>query len=110
MAQSQAVQRAPKENGHGATGTTLINPTDWMVGWKPLFWGCSIIMAANVFLWVWNYNYMFTAGLNSASAESLVRAVRPEITTWAPCAASAFAPARPMPEPRIGLSRIAFAR
>lgn len=69
MAQAQAVQRAPKENGHGATGTTLVNPTDWMVGWKPLFWSCGIIMAANVFLWFWNYNYMFTAGLNSASME-----------------------------------------
>jgi methane/ammonia monooxygenase subunit C len=26
-------------------------------------------MAANVFLWFWNYAYMFTAGLNSASME-----------------------------------------
>jgi methane/ammonia monooxygenase subunit C len=69
MAQSQAVQRAPKENGHSATGTTLARPTDWMVGWQPLFWSCGIIMAANVFLWFWNYNYMFTAGLNSASIE-----------------------------------------
>lgn len=69
MAQSHAVQRAPKENGHSDTGTPLARPTDWMVGWKPLFWSCSIIMAANVFLWVWNYKYMFTAGLNSASME-----------------------------------------
>src|SRR5215204_2551864 len=70
MAQSQAVQRAPKENGHRLTTTgTSANPTDWMVGWKPLFWSCGIIMAANVFLWFWNYAYMFTAGLNSASPE-----------------------------------------
>jgi methane/ammonia monooxygenase subunit C len=70
MAQSQAVQRAPKENGHSLTTTgTSANPTDWMVGWKPLFWSCGIIMAANVFLWFWNYAFMFTAGLNSASVE-----------------------------------------
>jgi methane/ammonia monooxygenase subunit C len=70
MAQSQAVQRAPKENGRSLTTTgTSANPTDWMVGWKPLFWSCGLIMAANVFLWFWNYAYMFTAGLNSASLE-----------------------------------------
>jgi methane/ammonia monooxygenase subunit C len=70
MAQSQAVHRAPKENGRSVTTTgTSANPTDWMVGWKPLFWSCGLIMAANVFLWFWNYAYMFTAGLNSASPE-----------------------------------------
>jgi methane/ammonia monooxygenase subunit C len=70
MAQSQATQRAPKENGHSSTSTgTSANPTDWMVGWKPLFWSCALVMAANVFLWFWNYAYMFTAGLNSASPE-----------------------------------------
>lgn len=70
MAQSHTVQRAPKENGHSLTTTgTSANPTDWMVGWKPLFWSCGLIMAANVFLWFWNYLYMFTAGLNSASPE-----------------------------------------
>jgi methane/ammonia monooxygenase subunit C len=26
-------------------------------------------MAANIFLWFWNYNFMFSAGLNSASPE-----------------------------------------
>ena len=26
-------------------------------------------MAANIFLWVWDYKFMYTAGLNSASAE-----------------------------------------
>jgi len=70
MAQSQTVQRAPKENGRSVTSTgTSANPTDWMVGWKPLFWSCALIMAANVFLWFWNYNFAFTAGLNSAGAE-----------------------------------------
>jgi methane/ammonia monooxygenase subunit C len=70
MAQSQAVRQAQRENGHGAaTSGRSINPTDWMVGWKPLFWSCALVMAANIFLWFWNYAYMFTAGLNSASAE-----------------------------------------
>src|SRR5688572_17841932 len=36
---------------------------------------------------------------SSARPLSLVRAVRPEMTTVAPAAASSFAPARPMPEP-----------
>jgi methane/ammonia monooxygenase subunit C len=70
MAQSQAVQRAPREQGHSVTTTgRAAHPTDWMVGWKPLFWSCALIMAANVFLWCWNYAFMFTAGLNSASWE-----------------------------------------
>ena len=38
MAQSQAVQQAPRENGHSATTTGhSAKPTDWMVGWKSLF-------------------------------------------------------------------------
>jgi methane/ammonia monooxygenase subunit C len=70
MAQSQAVQRAPRENGHSAsTSGHSINPTDWLVGWKPLFISFALILAADIFLWFWNYNYMFTAGLNSASPE-----------------------------------------
>lgn len=69
MAQSQAVQRAPKENGHSSTSRHSANPTGWMVGWKPLFISCALVMAANVFLWFWNYAYMFSAGLNSASME-----------------------------------------
>src|SRR5687767_9800740 len=36
---------------------------------------------------------------SSASPLSLVRGVRPEMTTWAPAAASSLAPARPMPLP-----------
>src|SRR5882672_600808 len=70
MAQSQAVRQAPRENGQNrATSGRSVNPTDWMVGWKPLFWGSVLVMAANIFLWFWNYNFMFSAGLNSASPE-----------------------------------------
>ncbi len=67
MAQSQAMQTS---SGAGDSATmNPMNPTDWSVGWKPLFWGCGLVMGANVFLWFWNYWYMFTAGLNSASWE-----------------------------------------
>src|SRR6516225_3466279 len=70
MAQSQAVRQAPRENGQSTTTSARsAKPTDWMVGWKPLLWGSALVMAANVFLWFWNYNFMFSAGLNSASAE-----------------------------------------
>ena len=68
MAQSQAMQTA----GGSGQMTSSFNPTDWSVGWKPLFWGCGLVMGANVFLWFWNYWYMFTAGLNSASWEFTV--------------------------------------
>ena len=51
MAQSQAVRQAPRENGQSrATSGRSVNPTDWMVGWKPLFWGSALVMAANIFL------------------------------------------------------------
>ena len=70
MAQAQAVQNVPKGSGDGSMTTgNPANPTDWSVGWHPLFWGCGLIMLANVFFWYWNYAFMFTAGLNSASAE-----------------------------------------
>src|ERR1700686_159132 len=42
-------------------------PTGWLVGWKALFVGCGLLLAANLFLWVWDYNYAFTAGLDSSS-------------------------------------------
>ncbi len=64
MADSQAMQA-----GSGAGDSAVMNPTDWSVGWKPLFWGIGLVMASNVFLWFWNYWYMFTAGLDSASWE-----------------------------------------
>lgn len=70
MAQSQAVRQSPRENGYnGMASGEVYRPTDWMVGWKPLFITSGLVMAANVFLWFWNYNFMFTAGLNSASME-----------------------------------------
>ena len=70
MAQSQAA-RKPEEgyDGGGLTTARAGNPTDWLVGWKSLFWGCALVMGANIFLWVWDYKFAFTAGLNSASRE-----------------------------------------
>jgi len=44
-------------------------PTDWLGGWKTLFWSCGLLFLANLFLWVWDYKYAFTAGLNSASRD-----------------------------------------
>ena len=68
MAQAQVVQNGPTGSGEGSVDNPA-NPTDWSVGWHPLFWGCGIIMLANVFFWFWNYAFMFTHGLNSASPE-----------------------------------------
>ena len=49
MAQAQAVQNVPKGSGDGSMTTgNPANPTDWSVGWHPLFWGCGLIMLANV--------------------------------------------------------------
>lgn len=70
MAQSQALRQPPREDSHGTRkDARSIKPTDWRVGWKPLLWGSFLVVAANVFLWFWNYNFMFSAGLNSASVE-----------------------------------------
>jgi methane/ammonia monooxygenase subunit C len=44
-------------------------PTDWFGGWKTLFWSCGLLLIANLFLWVWDYKFAFTAGLNSASRD-----------------------------------------
>jgi methane/ammonia monooxygenase subunit C len=46
-----------------------LSPTAWMGGWKSLFIGCAILLALNLFLWVFDYKYAFTIGLNSASHE-----------------------------------------
>jgi methane/ammonia monooxygenase subunit C len=48
---------------------TARRATDWLGGWRSLFYSCGLLLLINTFLWVWNYKYMFTAGLNSASAE-----------------------------------------
>src|SRR5262245_18771668 len=70
MAQSQVMRQPSRADDRSSTTTVRSpHPTDWLVGWKPLFWGCALIMAANIFLWFWNYAFMFSAGLNSASAE-----------------------------------------
>ena len=42
-------------------------PTDWLGGWRTLFYGCAALLACNAFLWIWDYNFAFTAGLDSAS-------------------------------------------
>src|ERR1700720_402384 len=68
MAQPQSVR--PQSPGSYETSTmSSRNPTDWSVGWNSLFWGCALVMGANIFLWFWDYEFAFTAGLNSASPE-----------------------------------------
>jgi len=42
-------------------------PTDWHGAWRTLFWSCAVLLACNLFLWVWDYKFAFTVGLNSAS-------------------------------------------
>jgi len=71
MAQIQAAQRrVERDSESGSTGTQrAYRSTDWLGGWRSLFYSSALILAVNLFLWVWNYNYMFTAGLNSASPE-----------------------------------------
>jgi hypothetical protein len=53
---------------HSPTDTT-IGPRRAVSDPAALFVSCALVMAANAFLWFWNYAYMFTAGLNSASPE-----------------------------------------
>src|ERR1700738_4979209 len=50
-----------------AQGNDTWGPTDWHGAWRTLYWSCAILFAANLFLWVWDYNFAFTAGLNSTS-------------------------------------------
>ena len=42
-------------------------PTNWHSAWRALFWSCAILLAINSFLWIWDYTFAFTVGLNSAS-------------------------------------------
>ena len=47
-------------------------PSIRLIGWSDgsrCFGARRLVIAANVFLWFWNYNFMFSAGLNSASVE-----------------------------------------
>ncbi len=71
MARMEAAQRRPaSEYESESQGTRrAYGPTDWLGGWRSLFYGCALILAANTFLWIWNYEYAFSAGLNSASPE-----------------------------------------
>ncbi len=71
MAQSQAVPRQmPTEHEDSTIRTAHVHgPTDWLGGWKPLFYSCGLILAANLFLWVWDYEFAFSKGLNSASRD-----------------------------------------
>src|ERR1700730_4560246 len=71
MAQPQSVRPQSPGSYESGESTTIRsqNPTDWLVGWKSLFWGCALVMAANIFLWFWDYEFAFSAGLNSASRE-----------------------------------------
>lgn len=54
-------------------GSAAIAParraTDWLGGWRSLFYSCGALLLINTFLWFWNWNYMFTAGLDAASPE-----------------------------------------
>jgi methane/ammonia monooxygenase subunit C len=70
MAQPQAARKLQHdfENGSSALGRAR-NPTDWSIGWKSLFWGSALVMGANIFLWFLDYEFAFSAGLNSASRE-----------------------------------------
>ncbi len=68
MAQSQAA-KMPRDFDSGPIATGERRPTDWGVGWTSLFWGSALVMAANLFLWFWDYEFAFTKGLNSASPE-----------------------------------------
>src|SRR5260370_16474003 len=71
MAQPQSVRPQSPRSYETGQSTTINsrNPTDWSVGWSSLFWGCALVMAANLFLWIWDYKFAFTAGLNSAIPE-----------------------------------------
>src|SRR5229473_176733 len=62
-------QRSAEIERDTAGRPELQRPPEWLGGWRSLFYSCGILVAINVFLWVWNYNYMFTAGLNSNSPE-----------------------------------------
>ena len=65
MTQPQIIQ----EPGEPRERPVSSGPEGWGDGWKLLFWSCGLVMASNVFLWWWDYQFMYTAGLNSASTE-----------------------------------------
>jgi len=61
-----AVQRAPKRGAPPATDP-LYGPVGWLGGWASLFYGSALIILANTFLWVWDYNFNFLYGLDSST-------------------------------------------
>lgn len=74
MAHPARQRQAPAEFDRGSAPLgTARRPTDWLGGWRSLFYGSAILLVANTFLWFWNYNYMYTAGLNSNSPEFTLR-------------------------------------
>jgi methane/ammonia monooxygenase subunit C len=64
-----AQKRTMTEYRTGPTAIQRYGPTDWLGGWRSLFYSCGIILACNLFLWVWDYNFEYYAGLDSASRE-----------------------------------------
>ena len=55
-------------SGSGSTpAASAYGPTDWLGGWRTLFIGCAILLAINVFLEMWNYKFMYSAGLDSST-------------------------------------------
>jgi len=42
-------------------------PTDWWGGWKTLFVSCAVLLACNLFLWVFDYKYALLIGLDSST-------------------------------------------
>jgi methane/ammonia monooxygenase subunit C len=43
------------------------DPTAWWGGLKTLFVGCAALLACNLFLWVFDYKYALTVGLDSST-------------------------------------------
>ncbi len=62
-------KRAVAEYRGGPATLAGYGPTDWLGGWRPLWYSCGIILACNLFLWIWDYNFEYYAGLNSNSRE-----------------------------------------
>jgi methane/ammonia monooxygenase subunit C len=50
-----------------ASSSAEYGPTDWLGGWRTLFIGCAALLVVNLFLWVWDYKYALTVGLDSST-------------------------------------------
>src|SRR5437763_1921512 len=62
MAQAARDIRGGQESGEITAGRAG-KPTDWLIGWRSLFWGSALVMVANIFLWFWDYEFAFSAVL-----------------------------------------------